>query len=399
MVRSTVAEDLVAAAAALAPQIRAARDEVESKRRLPTALAQALDQAGLLQLSLPRSMGGPETDPLTALRAIEQLSRADGSVGWCAMISSGMASFAGWLRADVGRAMFGQPPHFRGAGSFRPLGEAHLVDGGYRVRGQWDYASGINHANWVTFNCKVVDDRGPRLSPSGTPLTRMMLAPVETATVLDVWDVLGMRGTGSNDFVLNDVFVPEEHTFPLYGPPQEPGPLYNPGMSLVATWAITAGNSLGMARGAMDAFVELATQAGTTTSTTLLRDRAPIQVTVAQAEATISAARAYLLDAVGTAWQAACDGVEDPVRELAQARVAITHAMRESVRAVDLLFHAAGTNAIHRKHPLERFFRDVHVAVQHGAGVLSNFESGGQALLGLRPSGVGWYGAGPMKDR
>lgn len=399
MVRSTVAKDVVARAEALAPQIRAARAEVESGRRLPAALAQALDQAGLFQLYLPRSMGGPETDPLTSLRAIEALSRADGSVGWCAMLSNGVAAFAGWLRADVGRAMFGQPPHFRGAGSFRPEGEAQLVDGGYRVRGRWDYASGINHANWLVFSCRLIDGNGPRLSPAGTPETRMMLAPAESATVLDTWHVLGMCGTGSNDFVLQNVFVPEEHTFPLYGPPQEPGPLYNPRMSLVAGWAITAGNSLGMARGAMDSFVELACASGTTVSKTFLRDRPTVQVTVAEAEAIISAARAYLLDAVGTAWRATCDGVEDPVQELAQARLAITHAMRESVRAVDLLFHAAGTNAIHRKHPLERYFRDVHVAVQHGAAVLSNFESAGQALLGLRPSGVGWYGEGPITGR
>jgi alkylation response protein AidB-like acyl-CoA dehydrogenase len=399
MVRSTVAEDVVAAAAALAPQIRAARDEMESARRLPASLVHALDQKGLFQLSLPRSMGGPETDPLTSFRAIEALSKADGAVGWCAMISSAQSHFAGWLRADVGRAMFGQPPDFRGSGSFRPLGEANPVDGGYRVRGRWDYASGIDHANWVTFNCKVVDDRGPRLSPAGAPESRMMLAPVAAAKILDTWDVVGMRGTGSNDFVLDNVFVPEEHTFPLYGPPEESGPLYNPRMSLVATWAITAGNSLGMARGAMDSFVELASTSGTTISKTLLRDRPTVQATVAEAEAIISAARAYLLDAVGTAWQATCDGVEDPVQELAQARLAITHAMRESVRAVDLLFHAAGTNAIHRKHPLERFFRDVHVAAQHGAGLLSNFESGGQALLGLRPSGVGWYGEGPITGR
>jgi alkylation response protein AidB-like acyl-CoA dehydrogenase len=397
MVRSTVAKDVVERAAALAPQIRAARAEVESGRRLPARLAQALDRAGLFQLFLPRSMGGSETDPLTALRAVEALARADGSVGWCAMLSNGIASFAGWLRADVGRAMFGQPPDFRGAGSFRPLGDAQLVDGGYRVRGRWDFASGINHANWLVFACHVAGDNGPRLSPAGTPEIRMMLTPVETATVLDTWDVVGMRGTGSNDFVLDNVFVPEERTFPLYGPPKEPGPLYNPRMSLVATWAVTAGNSLGMARGAMDSFVELASTSGTTISTKLLRDRPAIQVTVAETEAIINSARAYLLDAVGAAWQGTCDGVEDPVQELAQARVAITHAMRESVRAVDLLFHAAGTNAIHRKHPLERYFRDVHVAVQHGAALLSNFESGGQALLGLRPSGVGWYGEGPIR--
>ncbi len=127
--------DPVAAAAALAPKIREARDELDSARRLPKPLAEELDKAGLLQLSLPRSMGGPEFDPLISFHAIEELSRVDGSVGWCAMISSGSSVLAGWLKADVARSMFGQPPDFRLAGSLRPEGRAVNVDGGYRVSG------------------------------------------------------------------------------------------------------------------------------------------------------------------------------------------------------------------------------------------------------------------------
>ena len=140
----------------------------------------------------------------------------------------------------------------------------------------------------------------------------------------------------------------------------------------------------------MDSFVVLAAEAGSTMSTTLLRDRPLVQTKVAEAEAIIGAARAYVLDAVGAVWQAVCDDVPDPSSEITQARLAITHAMRESVEAVDLLFHAAGTNAIHQKYPLERFFRDIHVAVQHVAGLPSNFESAGQVLLGLRPKDPGW---------
>ena len=209
--------DPVTAAAALAPLIWEARDELDSARRLPQTLVDELDKAGLLRLGLPRSMGGPESDPLISFRAIEELSKADGSVGWCAMLSSGTAVLAGWLEADVGRSMFGQPPEFRLAGSIRPEGRALKVHGGFRVTGRWDYASGVNHANWLLCTCNVEDSNGPRLTADGTPVTRVLFAPVQAATIIDTWDVLGMRGTGSNDFVLEDYFVSDERTFSLFG--------------------------------------------------------------------------------------------------------------------------------------------------------------------------------------
>ncbi len=383
-------QDFIANAIALKPTIRQYREELDSGNRLPPELARQLNEAGLFQLALPRSMGGPESDPLTSFRVIEELSRVDGSVGWCAMLSSSCSLFAGWLTADVGRAMFGQPPDFRMAGSIRPQGEALVVDGGYRLRGQWDYASGVHHANWLLCTCKLVDANGPLTNPDGTPQIRTLLAPAEAAVLHDTWAVVGLRATGSHDFELTDVFVPEEHSYALFNPAHEQGPLYHPRFTLVAAWTPIAGNTLGMARGAMDAFIELATGAGTTMSDTHLRDRPIVQTKVAEAEAMIGSARAYVFDAVGAAWDAVCAGNPDPGPEIARARLAVTNAMRESVKAIDLLFHAAGTNAIHRRHPLERFFRDVHVAVQHVSGLPSNFDSAGQALLGVRPSDPGW---------
>jgi alkylation response protein AidB-like acyl-CoA dehydrogenase len=153
--RHSTSDDVVAAAINLAPQIRAARDELEEIRRVPPSLVQALADAGLLQLPLPRSMGGLELPPLTAFRAIEELSKIDGSVGWCAMIATAGSLFAGWLRPEVGRALCGQPPDLRLAGSLRPQGHAYPVDGGYRVRGDWDFASGITHANRLLCTCTV----------------------------------------------------------------------------------------------------------------------------------------------------------------------------------------------------------------------------------------------------
>ena len=385
-----IPHDAIAAAINLAPHIRAVREELEAMRRVPPALVQAIADAGLFRPYLPRAMGGLELPPLTVFRVIEEISKVDGSVGWCTMIASGVSLLSGWLRPDVGRTLFGQPPDVRVAGSLRPEGRAYPVDDGYRIRGRWDFASGINHANWLLCTCTIMDGDTPRQTSAGVPATRVMLIPAHEATIVDTWSVVGMRGTGSHDFIVDDVLVPAAHSFSLTEPPQAPGPLYHPRLLFVVLWTGTVANSLGIARGAMDAFIELASQAHSTMSPTLLRERALVQTQVAEAEAILSAARAYVFTSVGAAWQAVCAGISDPSYEIAQARLAITHGMHEAVRVVDRLFHAAGTNAIYRKYGLERYFRDVHTAVQHAAGLPVHIESAGKVFLGLRLQDLGW---------
>jgi alkylation response protein AidB-like acyl-CoA dehydrogenase len=382
--------DVVATALNLVPRIRAMRDELQTARRVPPSLVQALAEAGLFQLHLPGSMGGPELPPLTTFRVIEEISKVDGSVGWCTMIANGACFFASRLRAEVGRELFGQPPDVRIAGSLRPEGRAYPVDGGYRVQGRWDFASGIDHARWLLCTCTVMDGDGPQLTPTGTPELRYLLVPANVATIADTWSVVGMCGTGSHDFIVDDVFVLTPHTFSFAEVPDEAGTLYHPRLLLIVAWTDTVGNALGIARGAIDACIELATYRGSTSAATLLRDRPLVQTRIGEAEAILNAARAYVIDAVGTAWEAVCAGVPDPGREIAQARLAITHGMHEAVRAVDLVFHAAGTNALYRKYPLERYFRDIHAAVQHAAGLPIHYESAGKVLLGLAPDGIGW---------
>ena len=382
--------DVVAAAAALGPLIREAREELDESRQLPSHIAQALTQAGLFQLNLPRALGGMETDPLTSYLAVEELSKIDGSVGWCTYILSSSSHFMGWLTPEAAREIIGQPPDIRASGSLRPEGKAIVVEGGYRVAGHWDFASGIDHANWLLCTCKINNDHGPILKPDGAPVTRTLLLPADMGTIHDTWSVVGMRGTGSKDFVVEDQFVPAERSFSWDDEPYDMAPLFNRRFVMVAIWALNVATSLGMARGAIDAFVDLAGSLGSTSSPTLLRDRPSVQATVGQAEAIVSGARTYVLDAICAAWNAICEDVPDPGPQIVQARLAIFHALHEAVRAVDLLFHAAGTNSIRRKHHLERFFRDTHVAVQNAAGLSSNVESAGRVILGLRPSGPGW---------
>jgi len=382
--------DVVATALNLVPRIRAMREELQTARRVPPSLVQALAEAGLFQLHLPGSMGGPELPPLTTFRVIEEISKVDGSVGWCTMIANGACFFASRLRAEVGRELFGQPPDARIAGSLRPEGKAYPVDGGYRVQGRWDFASGIDHARWLLCTCTVMDGDASRLTPAGTPELRYLLVPANVATIADTWSVVGMCGTGSHDFIVDDVFVPTPHTFSFTEAPDEVGALYHPRLLLIVAWTDTVGNALGIARGAIDACIELATYRRSTSAATLLRDRPLVQTRIGEAEAILNAARTYVIDAVGTVWEAVCAGVPDPGREIAQARLAITHGMHEAVRAVDLVFHAAGTNALYRKYPLERYFRDIHAAVQHAAGLPIHYESAGKVLLGLAPDGIGW---------
>jgi alkylation response protein AidB-like acyl-CoA dehydrogenase len=382
--------DMLAAAVRLAPAVRAARDDAEQLRQTPPALAAEITKAGIYQMYLPRSMGGPETPPLTAFRVIEELSKADGSVGWCAMIAAALSLNVGRLPADVGRELAGTPADYRGAGSARPGGRAWEEADGYRVKGRWNFASGIQNARWLYCTCIMMDGDTPRRTAAGTPLLRALWVPRESVTIVDTWSVMGMRGTGSQDFTVDDVIVPARRSCLADDPPNETNALYNHRAWYVNLWTPSAANALGIARGAIDSLAEIAATEASTMSANLLRDRPMVQTRIAEAEAIVNAARAFVFDAVGRLWRTLCAGETPSDQEIAQGRLALVHAMHESVRAVDKVFHAAGTNAIYTRLPLERAFRDVHVAVQHAAGLPGYFESAGKVLLGLRPGDPGW---------
>ena len=377
-------EDLVRVAESLVPEILANLDRIDAECQLPPDLAERMAAHNLFCLYAPQALGGPELDPLTAFRVVETISRADGSAGWCVFNGSAITAALSRLTVDAVKEIFGDPPAMLGSGSARPEGTATITEGGYVINGRWNYLSGIDHSTALFLNCRLLQhDGSPARNDDGSPATQVVVAPVASGTVIDNWATLGMRGTASNDCEYSDVFVPAHHSYRRGDPSYHPGPLYNPAQtSILISWTLAAANALGMARGAMNAFHDLATGAGTTNSPMLLRDRNYVQITYGECEAILDGARTYVLDAVGSMWDAQVHDRADLMERAVRARLAITHAIRRSVDVVDRMFNVAGTNAIHRSVGLERFFRDLHVSGQHISGLPNNFEYGGQVLMG-----------------
>lgn len=378
-------QKLVKAAKNLVPMILANLDQIDSECQLPVTLAAAMAQEQLFGLYVPKILGGPESDPITAFHVVEEISKADGSAGWCSFNGSAITTASAWLPVETAMGMFGNPPDIRASGSARPGGTAKVTESGYLVSGRWNYLSGVDHAKWLFLNCNVVDDKGPLITEDGTPATRVAVVPTDAGTVHITWSTLGMRGTASNDAEFSNVFVPAERTYVRGAPACHDGPLYNPQTALLTSWTLAAANALGMARGAMNAFIEMATNVGSTNSPTLMQDRPTVQTTVGECEAIIDGSRTYLLEAVKAMWDSQVKKSPDITEKTLRVRLAITHAIRQSVKAVDMLFYAAGTNAIHHSTGLERFFRDLHVSGQHISGLHSNYEYSGQLLLGATP--------------
>ena len=244
----------------------------------------------------------------------------------------------------------------------------------------------MTQSGWYAGTC-VIDEPRPAGSP---PRARAMLFPVTDGRIIHTWSVLGMRGTGSHDFAVDDVFVPVRRVTSFRYALARQSRVFHPRLGRVVIWAPTAGVALGIARGALDDFAELSAQP-TTSSPVPLRERADVQLAVGRAEAITSAARAYCLGAIDDAWEAV--GPDGPGQgpeldgAIAHARLAITHAMNEAVRVVDLLQRAAGTAGVYDAGRIERRFRDAHVAVQHAAGLDQHVEAAGRVLLGV-PSDV-----------
>lgn len=375
-------EGVVRDAFALAPLFREQAREAERLRTLPRALVDACASAGLFSLSLPRSLGGLECDPLTTIRVIEELARADASGGWTVMIGNTTA-FTAWLEPDVARDILGPLPRAPMAGLLMPAGTA-VPDGrgGLIVSGRWPFNSGAPHAAWFCSGIMVMDGDRPRMVPPGRPDWRFAFFPASDATIIDTWHAAGLKGTGSHDIVVQGLRVPEERTAaPFFEPARQEGPL-----SRFAVWThlmiLMAGVPLGIGRRALDEFRELSPHKSRALDGAALRDDPVVQVDFATAEADVQAARALVLEAFGQGW-VAVQTRENTLDERARMTMALVQAARLCTRAVDVVFHRAGGGALYDSSPLQRCFRDMHAAAQHIALGIETWKRVGKALLGV----------------
>ncbi|HEX6739228.1 MAG TPA: acyl-CoA dehydrogenase, partial [Vicinamibacteria bacterium] len=319
--------------------------------------------------------------------AVEALAEADASVAWCVAQANGCATIAAYLAPAVAREVFGPAGAVLAWGP-PSVGRAVAVAGGYRVSGRWTFASGCRHATWLGPACPVVAPDGtPRRGPDGRPEIRTLLVPAAQATLEDVWQVSGLRGTGSDAFALDGAFVPAERTArQAAAERREAGPLYRfPLWSLYA--AGFAAVALGIARATLDAFIALAAAKVPRGARGALRRSAVVQAEVARAEAGHRAARAFLHATLDEAWAAAREG-ELAARQRALLRLAGTDAIHRAARAADRAYQAAGATAIFEGGAFARRFRDIHAVTQQIQARPAHYEAAGRYFLGLDPDGT-----------
>ena len=370
------------AAQKLAPLIRSSADETDAARELPRPLFEALADAGLFHLAVPRAIGGGEIDLPSYVEVIEEIGKADASTGWAVNQGAIYATYAARMPRDVARAIWIDTPRSVVANTPAPTAKAVVVPGGYRVTGRQGFSTGCRHASWVAAHAQITENGQVRLE-NGQPEMRYFFVPVAEAELLDTWHVRGMRGTGTHHFAVHDVFVPAERTvLSATAPALEPGPLYK----IPRTLAFASGDAavaLGMARSCLDTFVELAGSKTPRAMQALLRDQSMIQVSVGQAEAALRSGRAFLMETVRNIWSEArsADGVS--LEQRAVLRLATTHGIRLAAQIIDTVYNAAGATAAYEGNLIQRHFQDIHVITQHLQGRMSHYELVGRHWLGL----------------
>jgi alkylation response protein AidB-like acyl-CoA dehydrogenase len=372
---------LLDAAREIASIVRAHSEEAERERRLSRPVLQALRETGLLRMTTPRSLGGLETDPVTRALVAEEIGRHDSAAAWTLENPLDWAFFCCRLPDEGAEEIYDRGADILIAAQFgRPL-KATAVNGGYRVSGRAPFVSNCYDADWIS-STVLVDDG----SAGDEPELRMVYFPSEECDIIDTWDVMGMRGTGSNDISVSGVYVPKSRTFPMV-PDFEPGshyrgPLYRLPVVGAAASGIPA-PMLGVARRALDEVTELARTKTPVASNGPLKERASAQAQLGRAEAILRSGRLLLLDTLSEAWRRCVAGESHSLEQKADLLLSMTHAMSSAVQAVDLACGIAGTTAFRVSNPLERSFRDVQTMRHHVFASEQRYGTFGQVYLGV----------------
>jgi len=379
--------DPVARAREIGPDIAEAADRIERDQDIPAPLLAKIVEARLPRMLLPRSAGGDEVEPWVYLRAIEEVSRHDGSVGWNLFVANSAAFIAPFIPLGAAKTIFDDP---RGWIAWGPPNQHSMtaVPGGYRISGEWHFASGSRQATWMGAHGHVVEPDGSlRLNRFGRPTIKTVLFPKHQRTPIENWDTLGMRGTASEGYRLDNVFVPDEFAGTREDPAlrRDPGPLYaftTPGIYSVGV----AGVAMGIARAMLDEFIALA-KAKTPRGLARLADMAVVQSDVAHREAALGSGRAYLTEILRDIWESADDIAPIDTAARIRVRLGCAQAIKSAIETADYVYKAAGVSAIFKGTPFERRFRDIHTLSQQIQSRDAHFEMVGKIMFNGDPDG------------
>jgi indole-3-acetate monooxygenase len=378
--------DPVARARELGAEIATAADEIERTRRIPEALLGRLHDSRLFRMLLPRSAGGDETEPAVYMAAIEELARHDASIAWNAFVANSSALIAAFLEPAVNQTIFADP---RSTVAWGPPNASRVraVEGGYRLTGRWDFASGCRQARWMGAHGQVLEADGTlRLNRFGRPTVRTLLFPVSEARLIDTWHTIGLRGTASDAYSVDELFVSEAFSTTREDPTlrRERGPLYAFTMQGLYATGVAA-VAFGIARAMLSEFMALASRK-TPRNLGRLADNAVVQADVARAEARLGSARAYLIETLTAIYAQADDLAPIDIADRARVRLATTNAIQSAAEVADFAYKQAGVDAIFPgSSPFERRFRDMHTLSQQIQARTAHFEAVGQILLGVPP--------------
>ena len=371
---------LIERARALQPLIAREADEIERTRRLTEPVVSALIENGLYRVLLPQSLGGTEAPPEIFMQMLEEIAKADASTAWCLGQCSVCAMTAAYLDPDAAHEIFNAPPGILAWGAIAH--EVQAVPGGYRATARWDFASGCRQANWLGAHVRVVEADGTlRRKPNGAPEILTILFPVASATMYDVWDVIGLNGTGTDSYSVDNLFIPEKFAALRDEPAalRERGPLYKFTTNLTFGLGFAA-VSVGVARATLDAAIDLA-RAKTPQAQKAMRDNNAVQGVIGRTEASLRAARAYLYATAAEVWRDLAGGEAITEAHRIALRIATTWTIHQSAAVVDTAYHMAGATAVFNANRFERRFRDMHAIAQQIQGRDAHYEDAGKAIL------------------
>jgi indole-3-acetate monooxygenase len=378
-----VTNDLLAKVAQLRPLIAAHAADAETNRKMAPEVMEALVDADLMRMWIPQALGGLELAPNDALAVMEALARIDPATGWVVSNCVFITTLYQFLPPAVIEHLLGDPRAVT-CGSFVPPGTAQASDGGYVVNGNWTFGSASHYATSLVIAAMLTDANGLVTGEDGAPVTVVAFFSPESATFLDTWHTLGLRATGSTNFTVVDLHVPQDHAF-LLGPWESKSgpfaaPLYRLGLMLDAVRIAQVG--VGIARGALDEFISLATAKTPAYTATLTADRATVQERVARAQALVQAARHTLGATVAEAWESVQRGPRITGQLCVPMGLAAAFALESSVQAVDLLYASGGSTSFRDETPLQKRFRDIQTLRQNAITSWSRYESLGKLILG-----------------